>query len=411
MKIFFIVLAGVALALRQEQYNPFPGETWNSSYIDVGEGSSLFYMLFRARDKTIANPPLVIWLEGGPGYSSELGVFSEGGPYIVNNVTKEIEKNLYAWNNAADTLFVDQPAGTQFSFATKAERICKDEKCVADDFYRFLQGFYKKYPEYAGRPLYVSGVSYGGHYVPAIAGKLLTEKNPTMNLKGIAIGNGMVDAYTQMDGHPRFLYENGLIGFLDYMIFRALVLVCKVANIFVFEPLDYACASSFFTFYIKQGITVDPYDIHEKPSIYDPYESKATAYLNKAEVQTALGVNMVFSMVNVTVYESMQRDWKTSMSPEVELALEQGVKVFLFFGTNDYVCNWMGGEYLADSLDWSGRTEYLKQEYKGWKVNGAEFAKVKGYKNLSLIQVYNAGHTIFYKQRVFALELLKALIA
>eukprot|EP00831_Metopus_contortus_P049143 TRINITY_DN4043_c0_g1_i4.p3 TRINITY_DN4043_c0_g1~~TRINITY_DN4043_c0_g1_i4.p3 ORF type:complete len:191 (+),score=41.52 TRINITY_DN4043_c0_g1_i4:35-607(+) len=105
------------------------------------------------------------------GASSALGVFSEGGPYIVNNKTKELERNIYAWNEVADVLFIDQPVGVQFSFANDQSSMCKTEGCVADDLYTFLVAFYSRYPEYKKRNLYISGVSYGGHYVPAIAGK------------------------------------------------------------------------------------------------------------------------------------------------------------------------------------------------------------------------------------------------
>ena len=43
-----------------------------------------------------------------------------------------------------------------------------DER-TAEDAYTFLQGFMARFPQYAGRPFWLAGESYGGHYVPNLA--------------------------------------------------------------------------------------------------------------------------------------------------------------------------------------------------------------------------------------------------
>lgn len=47
-------------------------------------GVNLFYWEFDSLDKP-ATDPLVVWLTGGPGCSSELALFFENGPYTVND--------------------------------------------------------------------------------------------------------------------------------------------------------------------------------------------------------------------------------------------------------------------------------------------------------------------------------------
>lgn len=69
-----------------------------------------------------ANDPLVIWLQGGPGCSSMLGLYTENGPFNFHfdkeNIRQpfQLENNPFSWNNEANVMYVDQPLGTGFSF-------------------------------------------------------------------------------------------------------------------------------------------------------------------------------------------------------------------------------------------------------------------------------------------------------
>ena len=57
------------------------GEKHESGFVKVrDDGSDLFYWLMRSRNDS-AHDPLVFWLSGGPGCSSELAVFYENGPW------------------------------------------------------------------------------------------------------------------------------------------------------------------------------------------------------------------------------------------------------------------------------------------------------------------------------------------
>ena len=39
--------------------------------------------------------------------------------------------------------------------------------------YIFFQQFFKMFPQYADLPFFITGESYGGHYVPAIASRIV----------------------------------------------------------------------------------------------------------------------------------------------------------------------------------------------------------------------------------------------
>jgi len=175
------------------------------------DGSSMFYWLFES-STTPETDPLVLWLTGGPGCSSELAIFIENGPYKMDMVG-DLELKPYSWNKNANMLYVDNPIGTGYSFAADPSEYDATEEAVAADFYVFLRGFLEQHPEYKGRDMYITGESYAGHYIPAIAYMLVGERGKMIesNFLGIAIGNGWTDPILQYPEYVTFAQENNLI--------------------------------------------------------------------------------------------------------------------------------------------------------------------------------------------------------
>lgn len=60
----------------------------------------MFYFFFKSRNST-NDDPVVIWLAGGPGCSSELAIFYENGPFqIANNLS--IVWSEYGWDKVIE---------------------------------------------------------------------------------------------------------------------------------------------------------------------------------------------------------------------------------------------------------------------------------------------------------------------
>lgn len=333
------------------------------------------------------------------------------GPYLSNNKTGHIEWNSIAFNNLTETLFIDQPAGTPFSTApADNSTLCTDEECVGRELFDFLIQFYIQNPYLRGRKLYIGGISYGGHYVPEIGGYILKHPRDEFNLKGLLILNGLTDIWTQMPSYPLFLYENNMIGITGYYLYNALNLICKAAYDAKLDVFKVPCGISFFIVYFGLGFKQSIYDITEVDGP-DPAFEYFMGYMNDPEVQKALGVSMPFEPCSNRVYTTLLGDFAYSLSPDVALALDKGIKVSFGYGDRDFTCNWRGAEMLANHLEWSGKNEYLKQQYVEWKLNGIALGKRKKHKNLSLTIVYGAGHSIFSKQRPFAYEIFKDLLS
>lgn len=117
-----VLAAATHLAEANTNYNDTEGvlsgimkDEWKTGFISVDEHKDdIFYWMFKARQ----NPdlaPLVLWLSGGPGCSSEVALLYENGPMRLNRETNELEENPYSWNNYTNLLYVDQPIGTGYS--------------------------------------------------------------------------------------------------------------------------------------------------------------------------------------------------------------------------------------------------------------------------------------------------------
>jgi serine carboxypeptidase-like clade II len=132
----------------------------------------------------------------GPGCSSlGYGAMEELGPFRVKSDGKTLYRNPYAWNNAANVLFLESPAGVGFSYSnTTADYSRSGDNKTAEDALRFLLNWMEKFPEYKGRDLYLAGESYAGHYVPQLAHAILghaaagkPSSSSPLNLRGIMV--------------------------------------------------------------------------------------------------------------------------------------------------------------------------------------------------------------------------------
>lgn len=192
------------------------------------KSNHMFYWFFPNPGK-----PLLIWLQGGPGGSSMFGLFAEMGPFNSNAELKLVKRNA-SWTSRYAMLFIDNPVGAGFSYTTSDDGYCDDSKqCVASNLYSLLQQFYAAFPDQLKVELFITGESYGGHYVPAISAYIhkqnlairqsgtavLTRWNAahawgapavSIPLGGMAIGDGWIDPVNMVPAYPAMLYNMGL---------------------------------------------------------------------------------------------------------------------------------------------------------------------------------------------------------
>ncbi|EFC49634.1 predicted protein [Naegleria gruberi] len=170
----------------------------SSGYILVNSTYQKHYWYYFQQAAT--NPierPLILFLNGGPGCSS-MEYFGSGiGNVNVSTDGKlAMEDNYYSWNRFANVIYLDAPAGVGYSYAndTSVYKVNSDAQTAAETR-SFLIEFLNHYSKFRNNEVYISGASYGGKYVPALA-KLILEENLkgefVINLKGITLGNPLI---------------------------------------------------------------------------------------------------------------------------------------------------------------------------------------------------------------------------
>jgi carboxypeptidase C (cathepsin A) len=136
-----------------------------SGYLTVNDTKSLHY-IFAESESDPANDPVTIWFNGGPGCSSILAFMQENGPLCIDDGEDFIKTNPYPWTTRMNMLWIESPAGVGYSIAGTVEDLSTNDMIQSQDALAALKQWFGKFPEYLPNPLFVSGESYGGIYVP-----------------------------------------------------------------------------------------------------------------------------------------------------------------------------------------------------------------------------------------------------
>ena len=328
----------------------------------------------------------------------------------------------------ATLLFVDQPVGTGFSYSGNPLDYVRDEKAVANQLYGFLQAFLVLHPELASRPFFVTGESYAGHYVPAISYKIVQENaagSTPINLQGMAIGNGLVEPLTQYGAYADYAADRQLIeestrasinaayakscapaiqACYDKTMARlkagravsednANVLDCAGAESTCDSQVTQAVLSAMTA---KLGYRVNVYD-YTKPCVgslcYD--FSDVDTYMALPDVSAALGVTgHKWSECSNSVHSLLLGDWMQNLEKNIPDILAAGVRVLVYVGVQDYICNVEGNKRWVDKMAWAGTDAYAAAPALPWVVGGVKAGTAREAKGLSFVEVFKAGHLV-----------------
>ena len=122
-------------------------------------------------------------------------------------------------------------------------------------------------------------------------------------------------------------------------------------------------------------------------------------YLNTAPVRKLLGVES--SLGNYSLFDeamgiafNLAGDLYHQNEHYVAELLERGVKVLIYVGEYDFICNWLGNERWTLDMLWSGQSGFQREPLREWLVDDKPAGKTRTYGNLTFATVYGAGHLV-----------------
>eukprot|EP00256_Glycine_max_P065516 XP_025980111.1 serine carboxypeptidase-like 46 [Glycine max] len=119
----------------------------------------------------------------------------------------------------ANVLYLESPAGVGFSYSSNTSfyTLVTDEITAGDNLI-FLPRWFTEFPEYSKNDFFITGESYAGHYAPQLA-QLIVQTKTNFNLKGVAIGNPLMEFDTDLNSKAEFFWSHGLISDSTYNLF------------------------------------------------------------------------------------------------------------------------------------------------------------------------------------------------
>ncbi|KAJ7533564.1 hypothetical protein O6H91_13G054800 [Diphasiastrum complanatum] len=342
--------------------------------IDKEHGRSLYYYFVTSENNPVSDP-LVLWFNGGPACSSFYGFVFEHGPFnfIPGNGSKAMPtlvENPYTWAKAANMLYVDSPAGVGFSYSNNTNDYHTGDSKTASDAHVFLLKWFEDYSEFLSNPLYISGESYAGVYVPTLAHDVVNGIEfgikPILNFKGYAIGNGATDIEFDGNAIVPFAYGMGLI------------------PIDVYQDTEHACKGNYWN--------ATTSDCQSKLDIIYQDTHVADVWLNNASVRQALHAlpeKLIGRWLVCSDRISYNFD-AGSMIPIHRSLTSKGYRAIIYSGDHDMVIPFTGSEAWTRSLGYK-----VIEKWHPWFVGDQVAGYTTSYKNnFTFTTIKGSGHSV-----------------
>ncbi len=306
-----------------------------------------------------------------------------------------------------------------------------NQSAVNDHIYSAIQSLYRIFPTLQGRPVFITGESYAGHYIPAMAdffqvlGSDTTYVGADFNIpiSGLAIGNGWSIPTVQYN-YAEFAHNIGIITGPESRRLQAQYEVCledvlngdysgRGACNIIGEVLAASGACPF-----EKAVSTDDDNLNTS-AIADPsstncfgpivnyYDTRlyygigvswpdgtdvTTEYLNRHSVRKAIHASKYPEVYNecdaAGGYLALMDG--LGVQPQIVNILNRGTPILFYNGQYDLICNHIGNEAMLDQLQWSGSANFNAARGYVWTLSGS--VAVNGSQPEEQTQMIPAGY-------------------
>ncbi|KAJ8553510.1 hypothetical protein K7X08_024188 [Anisodus acutangulus] len=406
-----------------------------SGYVTVDDKKqrSLFYYFIEAETDP-ASKPLVLWLNGGPGCSSlGVGAFSENGPFRPRG--QVLVKNEHSWNKEANMLYLESPIGVGFSYSanTSSYETVNDEITARDNVV-FLLRWFHKFPQYRKSNLFLTGESYAGHYVPQLAKLVMAynKKQKLFNLKGVALGNPVLEFATDFNSRAEYLWSHGLISDPTYRMFSSACNYSRYVSEYYRESVSPICSRVMSLVSRETSKFVDKYDVTldvcissvlSQSKIISPQENaekldvcvedEVVNYLNRKDVRRALHAELVGVRrwaVCSSILDYQLLDIEIPTISIIGMLVKERIPVLIYSGDQDSVVPLIGSRETVHQLARQMRLN-TTVPYRVWFAGQQVGGWTHVYDNmLSFATIRGASHEAPFSQPERSLVLFKSFL-
>ncbi|PBP17883.1 hypothetical protein BUE80_DR011453 [Diplocarpon rosae] len=363
-------------------------------------------------------------------------------------------------------LFLSQPLGTGFSYGSKGEGSLNPVTGVFQDSsvdgvqgrypvinasslsttdlsavaaWHILQGFLGALPQLdpniKSREFNLWTESYGGHYGPAFFNYFYEQNQMIANgsshgiqlsLNTLGVGNAIID---ELDTYGIKAVNDTVYNYQKFALCRNMISGCldqidhcRVTNRTTFADQAICTAAENMCrdnvegpYYSYSGR--GPYDIRRPFNDPNP-PTYFVDYLNLDSTRNALGVDLNYTKLNDEVYYAFQRTGDyvyPNFIEDLEMLLNNSIRVALFYGDADYICNWFGGQAVSLAVDYTHKEEFAAAGYAPFLSANSEIfhfsastRHVMAFPALIYrLTTVKAGHEVPYYQPVASLEMFR----
>ncbi|OMO94705.1 Peptidase S10, serine carboxypeptidase [Corchorus capsularis] len=275
-----------------------------------------------------------------------------------------------------------------------------------------------------------------GHYIPQLA-KLMVEfnkKHNLFNLKGIALGNPVLEFATDFNSRAEYFWSHGLISDSTYRIFTSVCNYSRYVSEYYRDSVSSSCLRVMNQVSQETSKFVDKYDVTldvcissllSQSKVLNPQpqqvseridvcvEDKIVNYLNRKDVQKALharlvGVRRWDVCSNILDYQLLNLEIPTITI--VGSLIKAGIPVLVYSGDQDSVIPLTGSRTLVAKL-----AKMLELEttvpYRVWFQGKQVGGWTQVYGNiLSFATIRGASHEAPFSQPERSLMLFKSFL-